>query len=55
MILCYYSTIREQDALSRLLEHYRGYPMTDDYAGYNVLAPQTGVERLTGPMLDASL
>ena len=30
----------------RLLENYRGYVMTDDYAGYNALALQTGVERL---------
>lgn len=30
----------------RLLESYRGYVMTDDYAGYNALALQPGVERL---------
>ena len=29
-----------------LLESYRGYVMTDDYAGYNALALQPGVERL---------
>jgi len=26
--------------------NYRGYVMTDDYAGYNALAAQDGVERL---------
>ncbi len=30
----------------RLLDGYRGYVMTDDYAGYNALAAQNGVERL---------
>lgn len=30
----------------RLLEGYRGHVMTDDYAGYNALALQPGVERL---------
>lgn len=29
----------------RLLESYRGYVMTDDYAGYNALALQRGIER----------
>ncbi|RMR29683.1 Transposase IS66 [Pseudomonas syringae pv. coriandricola] len=28
------------------MESYRGYVMTDDYAGYNALALQPGVERL---------
>jgi hypothetical protein len=31
---------------SRPLDGYRGYLMTDDYAGYNALGVQTGVERL---------
>jgi len=31
---------------ARLLEGYRGYLMTDDYAGYNALGAQAGVERL---------
>lgn len=30
----------------RLLEGYRSYLMTDDYAGHNALGAQTGVERL---------
>lgn len=30
----------------RLLEGYRGYLMTDDYAGYNAVAAQDGIERL---------
>ena len=30
----------------RLLEGYRGYVISDDYAGYNALGAQTGVERL---------
>ena len=30
----------------RLLGAYRGYVMTDDYAGYNALALQPGIERL---------
>jgi transposase len=41
-----YSTCRAQEVPSRLLEGYRGYLMTDDYAGYNALGVQTGVERL---------
>ncbi len=31
---------------THLLEGYRGYLMSDDYAGYNALGAQTGVERL---------
>jgi len=31
---------------TRLLADYRGYLMTDDYAGYNALGAQEGVERL---------
>lgn len=30
----------------RLLDSYRGYVITDDYAGYNALALRPGVERL---------
>ena len=30
----------------RLLDGYRGYLMTDDYAGYNAVAAQEGIERL---------
>lgn len=30
----------------RLLESYRGYFMVDDYADYNALALQPGMERL---------
>jgi len=41
-----YSTSRAQEVPSRLLESYRGYLMTDDYAGYNALGAQLGVERL---------
>jgi hypothetical protein len=56
VILCYYSTSRAQEVPSRLPEGYRGYLMTDDYAGCNALGAQAGVERLgSGPMRDASL
>ena len=41
-----YSPSRAQEVPSRLLEGYRGYLMTDDYAGYNAMGAQTGVERL---------
>lgn len=46
VVLFDYSTSRAQDVPSRLLESYRGYLMTDDYAGYNALGAKTGVERL---------
>lgn len=46
VILFDYSTSRAQDVPTRLLEGYRGYVMTDDYAGYNALGAQSGVERL---------
>ncbi len=46
VILFDYSTSRAQEVPTRLLEGYRGYVMTDDYAGYNALGAQTGVERL---------
>lgn len=46
VILFDYSTSRAQDVPTRLLEGYRGYVMTDDYAGYNALGAQAAVERL---------
>jgi transposase len=45
VILFDYSTSRAQEVPSRLLEGDRGYLMTDDYAGYNALGAQSGVER----------
>ena len=46
VILFDYSTSRAQDVPLRLLDGYRGYLMTDDYAGYNAVAAQEGIERL---------
>ncbi len=46
VILFDYSISRAQEVPTRLLEGYRGYVMTDDYAGYNALGAQAGVERL---------
>ena len=46
VVLFDYTSSRAQDLPLRLLESYRGYVMTDDYAGYNALALQPGVERL---------
>ncbi|SFS24818.1 Transposase [Pseudomonas sp. NFACC42-2] len=46
VILFDYSTSRAQDVPARLLDGYRGYLMTDDYAGYNALDAQLGIERL---------
>ena len=46
VILFDYSTSRAQEVPLRLLEGYRGYLMTDDYAGYNAVAAQEGIERL---------
>uniref|UniRef100_UPI001F550DF0 IS66 family transposase n=1 Tax=Pseudomonas mohnii TaxID=395600 RepID=UPI001F550DF0 len=46
VILFDYTTSRAQEVPLRLLGDYRGYVMTDDYAGYNALALQPGVERL---------
>jgi hypothetical protein len=46
VVLFDYTTSRAQEVPLRLLESYRGYVMTDDYAGYNALALQPGVERL---------
>lgn len=37
---------RAQEGPTRLLDGYRGYVMTDDYAGFNALGAQDGVERL---------
>jgi hypothetical protein len=46
VVLFVYTSSRAQEVPLRLLESYRGYVMTDDYAGYNALALQPGVERL---------
>lgn len=46
VVLFDYTSSRAQDIPLRLLESYRGYVMTDDYAGYNALALHPGVERL---------
>ena len=46
VILFDYSTSRAQEVPLRLLDGYRGYLMTDDYAGYNAVAAQSGIERL---------
>ncbi len=46
VILFDYTTSRAQEVPTRLLDGYRGYVMTDNYAGYNALAAQDGVERL---------
>lgn len=46
VILFDYSTSRAQEVPTRLLNGYRGYVMTDDYAGYHALGAQSGVERL---------
>jgi transposase len=46
VILFDYSPSRAQEVSTRLLNGYRGYVMTDDYAGYNALSAQAGGERL---------
>ncbi|TBN43371.1 IS66 family transposase [Pseudomonas sp. BGI-2] len=46
VILFDYTTSRAQEVPLRLLGDYRGYLMTDDYAGYNALSAQPGIERL---------
>lgn len=48
VILFDYSISRAQEVPTRLLptNGYRGYVMTDDYAGYNALGAQDGVEHL---------
>ena len=40
------ATSQAQEVPTRLLDGYRGYVLTDNYAGYNALASQNGVERL---------
>ncbi|AJE22284.1 IS66 family transposase [Azotobacter chroococcum] len=45
VVLFDYSPSRAQAVPLRLLAGYRGYLMTDDYAGYNALAAQPGIER----------
>jgi transposase len=46
VVLFDYTSSHAQEVRLLLLESYRGYVMTDDYAGYNALALQPGVERL---------
>lgn len=46
VILFDYTASRAQEVPLRLLDGYRGYLMTDDYAGYNAVAAQEGIERL---------
>ncbi|KIH82996.1 Mobile element protein [Pseudomonas batumici] len=46
VILFDYTSSRAQEVPLRLFDGYRGYVMTDDYASYNVLSVQAGVERL---------
>src|SRR3990167_5979213 len=46
VILFDYTASRAQEVPLRLLDGYRGYLMTDDYAGYNAVAMQEGIERL---------
>ena len=41
-----YTTNCAQEVPLRLLESYRGYVMTEDYAGYIALALQPGIKRL---------
>ena len=46
VVLFNYTSSRTQYVPLRLLESYRGYVMPHDYAGYNALALQPGLERL---------
>lgn len=46
VVLFDYTTSRAQEVSLHLLDGYRGYLMTDDYAGYNGLAARSGIERL---------
>ncbi|MDB5983712.1 MAG: transposase [Pseudomonas sp.] len=46
VVLFEYTSSRAQEVPLRLFEGYRGYLMTDDYAGYNALALKPGIERL---------
>jgi len=45
-VIFFDSTSRAQEVPTRLLDGYRGYVMTDDYAGYNALGAQAGVGRV---------
>ena len=47
VILFDYDPSRSGEVPTRLLEGWRGYLMTDDYAGYNAVARREGVEHLT--------
>nr|WP_274540963.1 transposase [Stutzerimonas zhaodongensis] len=46
MILFDYTTSRAQEVPLSLLDGYRSYLMTNDYAGYNAVAAREGIERL---------
>lgn len=45
VVLFDYTSSRAQEVPLRLLEGYQGYLMTDDFAGYNAIAAQEGIER----------
>jgi len=46
VVLFDYTTSRAQEVPLRLLDGFKGYLMTDDYAGYNAVAALPGIERL---------
>ena len=46
VVLFDYKSSRAQEVPLRLFADYRGYVMTDDYADFDALALQPGVERL---------
>lgn len=46
VVLLDYTTRRAQDIPLRLMGSYQSYLIIDDYAGYNPLALQPGIERL---------
>ncbi|MCD8516888.1 MAG: IS66 family transposase [Burkholderiaceae bacterium] len=46
IVLYEYDTSREARVPERLLEGYRGYLMTDGYAGYNSVSKKDGIEHL---------
>jgi len=46
VILFDYTTSRAQEVPLSLLDGYRSYLMTNDYAGYNAVAAREGIERL---------
>lgn len=55
VILFDYTASRAQEVPLRLLDGYRGYLMTDDYAGYNAVAHATASNAwAAGRMRDAS-